>query len=459
MAVVSYATPTRTSRVPWLPTFLQPAPPADPILDPDRIDAAYRFWRADILLSSIVGYALFYFVRKNLSVAMPVMEQQLGITKSSLGLFLTLHGLIYGVSKFANGVVGDRANARTFMALGLALSAACNIAFGFSTTVVALGVVWMLNGWFQGMGFPPCARLLTHWFPPRRLATAMSVWNISHSAGAGAVVVLCGYLVSHFGDWRMCFFVPAAMALVVAAILLITLRDTPQSVGLPDAEGTGGENVGEQGETESFRQILIEKVFSNPYIWLFSLANFFVYTIRYAVLDWGPTLLKETKGMTLASAGWTVAGFEMAGLAGMLVGGWLTDRYFRGRAAHVCVFSMILCGATILVFRELPREAPTWLTIGTLMMAGFFIYAPQALVGIAAANLATKKAAATAVGLTGIFGYASTILSGWGLGTLVQHYGWPYGFGAMIVAAVIGAFVFALAWGAPSHGYGKLAAA
>jgi hypothetical protein len=64
MAVVSYATPTRTSRVPWLPTFLQPAPPADPILDPDRIDAAYRFWRADILLSSIVGYALFYFVAR-----------------------------------------------------------------------------------------------------------------------------------------------------------------------------------------------------------------------------------------------------------------------------------------------------------------------------------------------------------------------------------------------------------
>ena len=163
--------------------------------------------------------------------------------------------------------------------------------------------------------------------------------------------------------------------------------------------------------------------------------------------------------MTLASAGWTVAGFEMAGLAGMLVGGWLTDRYFRGRAARVSVFSMVLCGATILLFRELPREAPTWLMIGTLMMAGFFIYAPQALVGIAAANLATKKAAATAVGLTGIFGYASTILSGWGLGTLVQHYGWGYGFGAMIVAAVIGAFVFALAWPAPSHGYGKLAAA
>jgi sugar phosphate permease len=89
------------------------------------------------------------------------------------------------------------------------------------------------------------------------------------------------------------------------------------------------------------------------------------------------------------------------------------------------------------------------------MSAGFFIYAPQALVGIAAANLATKKAAATAVGLTGVFGYASSILSGWGLGTLVQRYGWDRGFIGMIAAAGIGAFIFLLAWPAKAHSYAE----
>ena len=55
---------------------------------------------------------MFYFVRKNLSVAMPVMGEQLGITKSDMGTILTVHGVLYGVSKFGNGVVADRANAR-----------------------------------------------------------------------------------------------------------------------------------------------------------------------------------------------------------------------------------------------------------------------------------------------------------------------------------------------------------
>ena len=115
----------------------------------------FKYWQTRTIIASMIGYALFYFVRKNLSIAMPAMQDDLGITKGDLGLFLTLHGLLYGVSKFANGFVGDRVNARYFMVTGLVLSAACNIWFGFSSAVVMFGIVWMLNGWFQGMGFPP----------------------------------------------------------------------------------------------------------------------------------------------------------------------------------------------------------------------------------------------------------------------------------------------------------------
>src|SRR5947208_8666804 len=99
----------------WLKIF-QPAP-ASPVLDTDpaEVRREYRSWQTRVLISSIIGYATFYFVRKNLGIAMPLMEKELGITKSSLGLFLTLHGLLYGVSKFVNGFLGDRANARAFM--------------------------------------------------------------------------------------------------------------------------------------------------------------------------------------------------------------------------------------------------------------------------------------------------------------------------------------------------------
>ena len=113
----------RTSRKGWLGLF-QPAPPVPvKLTDPTEIAAKYRHWQKRVLIFSIAGYATFYFVRKNLGVAMPLMGQRLGITKEDLGLFLTLHGVLYGVSKFANGFLADRANARTFMAVALIASA------------------------------------------------------------------------------------------------------------------------------------------------------------------------------------------------------------------------------------------------------------------------------------------------------------------------------------------------
>src|SRR5947207_2091974 len=107
-----------------------------PVVDQDQIRERYAYYRPRILLWTTVGYGMFYFVRKNLSIAMPVMQQQLGISKADLGLFLTLHGLLYGVSKFANGIIADRADARIFMAIGLIVSAILNICFGLSTAVV-----------------------------------------------------------------------------------------------------------------------------------------------------------------------------------------------------------------------------------------------------------------------------------------------------------------------------------
>lgn len=389
----------------------------------------------------MIGYAMFYFVRKNLSLAMPGMQEDLGITKAELGIFLTLHGVIYGISKFINGIIGDRVNSRYFMVAGLVLSAICNIIFGFSSAVMVLGLVWVFNGWFQGMGFPPCARLITHWVPPRELATKMSVWNTSHSIGAGLVVILCGY-ITHLYGWRWCFYIPSVIALAGAVFLWFTLPDTPSSVGLPEIKSS--DDSDKKMDSHEFKLFVRKKVFKNPVVWIIGFASFFVYTIRYAVLDWGPTMLSEWKGLPIHSSGWMIAGFELAGIVGMLLAGWATDHIFKGRAARVCVIAMILTVGCVLLLWLLPAS-PLVMTM-ILMAAGFCIYGPQALAGVIVANSATKKASATAIGFTSLFSYASTILSGLGLGLLVESYGWEYALAVLCVVGVIGVLIFALLW-------------
>jgi OPA family glycerol-3-phosphate transporter-like MFS transporter/OPA family sugar phosphate sensor protein UhpC-like MFS transporter len=450
---LDYAPATRRGPL----SFLRPPPDAPPIEDAQAVERLYPRWQRRILISSIIGYALFYFVRTNLGVAMPALEKQLGISKTDLGLFLTLNGVIYGVSKFINGFLGDRLNARTFMALGLLLCAAANFIFGASNWVLVMGVVWMLNGWFQGMGFPPNARLMTHWFEPRELATKMSIWNISHSIGAAGAAVLCGAVAVI--SWRLAFFIPAMLATGGVVMLLWALRDRPEVVGLPPVEREEGDLVPieEETEAEPFRSFVLRQVFSNPYIWLISLANFFVYTVRYGMGNWMTSFLTQTRHMKLVHASWDYAAFEISGLVGMLLSGWATDRFFRGRGARTCLISMTACAVSLWAFWRLAGQSEFMTTL-LLCLVGFFIYGPQALVGISVANLATKRAAATAVGLTGIFGYASAVVSGWGLGYVVQHHGWNAAFLMLVGAAVVGMALFLASWMAPRDGYDKVRA-
>lgn len=444
---------TPTPGTQWRGLF-HPAPRAAVMLtDPVRIAVNYAKWQKRVLIFSILGYATFYFVRKNLGIAMPLLGRELKIDKEWLGLILTLHGVTYGVSKFLNGFIADRSNAAVFMAVALLASAICNVVFGLSSGMVILAIVWMANGWFQGMGFPPCARLLTNWFPPQQLATKFSIWNMSHNLGSILVLLLCGFLVSgaYFApSWRLCFFVPAAVALVVAVVLWFRLPDMPASKGLPEIAGTGAPAATET--PAEFKAFVRRQVFGNKYIWILSTANFFVYAMRYAVFDWGATLLTETKHIQITHAAGMIAAFEVFGLLGALLGGVITDRFLGGRAARACVVYMALAGVSVFLFWKVRTESELLMT-GLLCASGFFIYGPQCLLAIACANLATKRAAGTAVGLTSIFGYGSTVLSGWGLGTLVQHGGWDAGFLAMIGCSVIGTLLFLAAWRAPANGY------
>jgi OPA family glycerol-3-phosphate transporter-like MFS transporter/OPA family sugar phosphate sensor protein UhpC-like MFS transporter len=235
--------------------------------------------------------------------------------------------------------------------------------------------------------------------------------------------------------------------------LWLTLPDTPPSVGLPEVEGT-------QTNTNSIERdqgqvaFLLQNVFRNKYIWIISVSNLFVYILRYTVFDWGTSFLKQARHVDITNASWMVAGFEIAGLIGALLAGWMTDRYFAGRAMRACVFYMILAGVSIFLFWKMAGES-AFLNSALLCAMGFFIYGPQCLIGIAAANLATKRAAATAVGLTGFFGYLSTLFSGVGFGALVKHQGWNAGFAGLLGMAAIGTILFILAWPAKADGYAE----
>ena len=417
--------------------------------DEKFIKAQWRF-----IAFSAISYAFFYIARKNLSMAQPAMLEEGVISTYALGIVMTVHGVLYGLSRFINGFWADRLNGRIFMAVGLALSAATNFLFGCSSLTVFFALFWILNGWAQGMGFPPCAKMLAHWIHPKELATKMSVWNASHSVGAVLALGLCSALFALGFGWRWCFWVPAALAVAAAVFTFLCVKETPVEAGLPplDIEPAAKGASGTLSAAERRRL-----VFGNRVIWLVALANFFVYVVRFGFLDWGPTFLKQMKGIPVAKGGLMIIAFELAAVVGTICAGWMTDKVFKGRGCRTGVFFMLFAALFAFGFWSLPEGAPEWQATLLLMGAGFCIYGPQALTGIIVANQATKEAAALATGFAGIMGYLSTTVSGIGIAFIKERFGWGVALCSIAAFAIVGMALFLFAWSAKADGYASKA--
>jgi OPA family glycerol-3-phosphate transporter-like MFS transporter len=86
---------------------------------------------------------------------------------------------------------------------------------------------------------------MTHWFSVRERGVKMSFWNVAHNVGGGLIGVITGWGVTFALSLGLSeglshrlgiFWLPAAIAILVALIAYLLIRDTPQSCGLSSIE-------------------------------------------------------------------------------------------------------------------------------------------------------------------------------------------------------------------------------
>ena len=114
-------------------------------LSADQV-SLYKHWRFRILFATIFGYAFFYIVRLNFSVAIPALQAQYGYSKTELGAVVSTFAVVYGIGKFLNGFLSDRSNARYFMTLGLVGSAIVNLFVGLGESILFFSICWGVSG-------------------------------------------------------------------------------------------------------------------------------------------------------------------------------------------------------------------------------------------------------------------------------------------------------------------------
>lgn len=437
----------------------------EPITDKNVVDKTYASWRLRIFLAMFFGYIVFYLCRKNISVALPAMQDALGYSNTELGLLGSSLYFTYAVGKFLNGMISDNTNAKKVLPTALIISALANICFVISAIFITPGhvsffglpsasiLIWLLaffwgvNGWFQSMGFPPIAKNLSYWFCNKERGFKWTLWASSQDIGTYISVIFSGYLIAHFG-WKAVFYVPGLFAILFAIAFYKNLQDKPTSIGLPDIElykdpecyCKEHPKAAEDEEANlTYMQIFKKYILKNPTIWLLAIAYVFVYVVRYGTIDWIVKYLVDIKHYSIVEAASRLSFIPLFGPLGTIGAGLVSDKLFRGKRAPVNIICLSLLAISIYMFKI---NTVAMLDYFFIPFIGIFTGGPQVLIGgLSAVESSSKKVASAATGFCGMFGYIGAVLSGVGTGYIIDKFSWNGAIYFWIASALIGAFV------------------
>lgn len=419
--------------------------PADPNPMSTAIKTANRSFvrsEAGVLWVIWLTYGSFYFCRTNISAAIPGIEAEFGFTKAQIGLILGGLKLAYGFGQLVNGQLAEKISARKLLTIGMLTSALLNVAFGFGTALYFLLFIWACNGYFQALGWTPCMRVTANWFPVEKRGRAVGIIGTGYQTTAALTFVVAGFSAQILG-WQGAFYVPAILLTLCCVHMLLFLKETPPAHE-PDSEEKPTLPPRKTGSIG--RNILL--TLTNPWLWFLAVSLGLLNACRYGFLDWGLAHLIEMQGGGIGKSALKYAVLPVGGIAGAFLSGWVTDRWFGGRAAPVIVVLLVALGLLTLIYSKVVvAGSGAVIPMVLLVMIGFCIYGPQVLlVGTAPMDLARGGAAAAAVGFVNFMGYMGAFSGDYVTGHIVDAQGWEAGLSFWAGCAFASAGISSFLW-------------
>ena len=410
--------------------------------------AQIKHWQKKMFWMMWITYASFYLLRVNISIAMPEIMSEFGLTKTNMGVVLSCLFFAYAIGQFINGQLGDKINSRRIITIGLVASAILNIIFGFSAgALILMAILWGLNGYFQSMGWGPTVKAKANWFPKKIRGKISGRLGTSYIIGGAFSWFLAGTIVKYL-NWRFTFWIPAIICIVLAIHWYIRARNAPEEVGLPSLEEQ--EQGIESSEVKKDHHIGFKETLKitllNPYVWFAGFALFGLNIVRYGFMSWAPTYMFEEQGATISLAAYKAIAFPVAGGLGALFAGWASDRIFKHRRAPIAFIMLVLLAVFCYLYRIVPGV--NWvISLVILLFIGFFTFGPHVLlVAAIPADLGTRKAASSVTGFIDAMGYVGASLTGVGTGYLIENYSWDAAFGFWVFGAILAAIMILFVW-------------
>lgn len=405
-------------------------------------------WRFRIFAVTWLAYAGFYLCRKNLSVLMPVLQGELGISKFYLANIVFAYSLAYAVGQFVTGILADRFGARAVVSAGLLLSVASNIAMGWNPAVLMLFVLGMLNGAGQSAGWPGLVKNMASWFRPKERGVVMAWWTTNYVLGGFIATLVATFVISNpmplpGASWQHGFWIPSLLLLGVTAVFALFARNRPEDVGLAPIVA---EEVPSPPTADGKPRGMLLQVLARPAVWITGVTAFLLKVIRYSFLFWLPLYMTDHLHYTTERAGYASSIFELVGFLGALVAGYASDKLFGARRFPVTSIMMAGLALVCLLHPFIASRGLLWNLLG-IALIGIMTYGPDTLMqGAASQDAGAGGGEASAAGV--ICGIASLgqLVSPYFVALAADRFGWDALFYVFVAIALAGSGLTAVFW-------------
>jgi sugar phosphate permease len=394
------------------------------------------FWLGTLVLA----YVGIYLCRKNLAVAVPILQRDWALSKEAIGLVGSVSTVAYAVGKVLLGPVIDRLGGRRALLGSMILVAVFGALGAFSPSLAVLTFFYSANRFAGSAGWGAMVKIVPEWFPRPKWPLALGILSLSFVFGGALAVALAGLIAKVSDDnWRMVLGLPSVVLLGMTMLTWLALvRSGGMSAAAPASASDGGSFHWRQ-IPELFRLRQLHVICALSFTLTFLRETFNFWTVDYLTTEGGAEL--STGAAALLSTP-----FDVFGSLGILALGWIYGRLTES-ARRRLLFGLLSALSLLLLW--LPEAAQYGLgaVAAVIGLVGFLVYGPYSLLaGVLSVEVRGRGYAATVAGLVDGAGYLAGVLSGSFFGYLLSQGGYRLGFQVMamltLASAVLCLFLY-----------------
>ncbi len=391
------------------------------------------------------GYAACYYCRADLSVATPLLVEELGRHGLShgeaiirVGSLSSLGVLAYALGKLFLTGLGDYWGGRRNFLLGVGGAALFTLMFAAGGTVPVFTLAWLGNQLTQSVAWAGLIKVSSKWFNYYSYGSIIGILSVSYLVGDALARQQMGLLIGHGYGWRAVFLFAAIVAVVMLLVNLLWLRESRVEAGHPEATPNPlNLFAATESPPASVGALLLPLLRSRPFL-LVCLLSFTCTIIRQSFNNWTPVYLRDHLGYSTSDAATLSALFPGVGAVSVLFAGWLSDRLgLKGRSLLLFLGLTATVGALLILMSLRPETAPTLLPLAAIGLVAFCLLGPYSYLGGAfALDFGGKQASAASSGIIDGIGYLGGVLAGDGVARIAVAFGWN---GVFVTLATVSA--------------------